>query len=170
MSEPEAIDFESYVSQHIVPGASKAAGVPLLMLQCMDSRYPHRTIQTMDSMGLRGKYDQLTLAGASLGIVHQEAWQTTFLDQLVFAIEHHHVTQVLILDHRDCGAYKHFLGVGPENPQLEKDAHITECNRAIAAIREARDSGERNELRKLEWVRCLLLPIETVDQLVVDPL
>lgn len=170
MAELDQMDFESFVSKHLLPEAGKAPGIPLLMLQCMDSRYPHRTIATMDSMGLRGKYDQLILAGASLGVVHQEAWQTTFLDQLEFAIEHHEVTQVLILDHRDCGAYKHFLGVGPENPQLEKDAHITECNRAIAAIREARDSGHRNELRKLTSVRCLLLPIETVDPLVVTPL
>ena len=170
MSEQDSIDFESYVSEHITPTASKASGVPLLMLQCMDSRYPHRTMETMDSMGWRGKYDQLILAGASLGISHKDAWKITFLDQLEFAIAHHHVTQVLILDHRDCGAFKHFLGVGPENPQLEKDAHITECNRAVRAIREARDSGQRDELRKLEWVRCLLLPIETVNQLVVDPL
>ena len=63
-TKQDRIDFESYVSRHIVPETSKAAGVPLLMLQCMDFRYPHRTIQTMDAKGLRGKYDQLILAQA----------------------------------------------------------------------------------------------------------
>src|SRR2546421_8922276 len=121
-SKHDRIDFESYVSRQIVPEISKAAGVPLLMLQCMDSRYPHRTIQAMDAEGLRGKYDQLILAGASLGVVHKKAWQITFLDQLGFAIKEHGVSQVLILDHRDCGAYKKLLvpGVGPDDPKKEK--------------------------------------------------
>jgi len=135
-SKQDRIDFESYVSQHIVAEISKAAGVPLLMLQCMDYRYPHRTIQTMDSLGLRGKYDQLILAGASLGVIHKLEWQTTFLDQLDFAIKEHGVTQVLILDHRDCGAYKKFLDppVTPDDPKKEKDAHTKICEKAIEVM------------------------------------
>ncbi len=39
-SKQDSTDFESYVSQHIVSEISDAAGVPLLLLQCMDSRYP----------------------------------------------------------------------------------------------------------------------------------
>ena len=104
MPKQDEMDFESYVSEHIVPKASKAAKVPLLLLQCMDSRYPRRILETMDSLGLRGKYDQLVLAGASLGVVHSEQWRNTFLDHLGFAITEHGVKEVLILDHRDCGS------------------------------------------------------------------
>jgi carbonic anhydrase len=156
-------DFESYVSQHIVPETSKSSGVPLLLLQCMDSRYPHRTLETMNSMGLRGKYDQLILAGASLGVIHSKAWQTTFLDQLGFAMKEHGVTQVLILDHRDCGAYKKLLnpGVYPDDPKKEKEAHIRISKKAIRVI--------RAKFPQLKSVRCLLLPIETVDELVTWP-
>jgi len=162
-SKQDRIDFESYVARQIVPEISKAAGVPLLMLQCMDSRYPHRVMQTMDAEGLRGKYDQLILAGASLGVVHKEAWQITFLDQLGFAIKEHHVSQVLILDHRDCGAYKKFLDppVTPDDPKKEKEAHIRICKQAIRVIR-----GKFPQLTK---VRCLLLPIEAVEELVTSP-
>ena len=162
-SKQDRIDFESYVSRHIVPEISKAAGVPLLMLQCMDFRYPHRTIQTMDSEGLRGKYDQLILAGASLGVVHKPEWQVTFLDQLGFAIKEHGVTQVLILDHRDCGAYKKFLDppVYPDDPEEEKRAHTDVAKGAIKII--------RGTFPQLTAVRCLLLPIETIDELVTWP-
>lgn len=162
-SEKDRIDFDSYVSRHIVPEIGKAAGVPLLMLTCMDSRYPHRIIQTMDSEGLRGKYDQLILAGASLGVVHKREWQITFLDQLAFAIEEHGVSQVLILDHRDCGAYKKLLKppVTPDDPEKEKEAHLKICKRAIKVIR-----GKFPQLTK---VRCLLLPIETVEELIASP-
>jgi carbonic anhydrase len=162
-SKEDSINFESYVSEHIVSEISAAAGVPLLLLQCMDSRYPHRTIQTMDSLGLRGKYDQLILAGASLGVIHKEEWKTTFFDQLGFAIKEHHVSQVLILDHRDCGAYKHFLKppVTPDDPEAEKQAHIEIANEAIKCI--------RAEFPQLTAVRCLLLPIENVEELVAWP-
>ncbi len=156
-------DLESYVSEHIVSEIGAAAGVPLLLLQCMDSRYPHRTIQTMDSLGLRGKYDQLILAGASLGVIHRPEWQTTFFDQLDFAIKEHGVSQVLILDHRDCGAYKMFLDppVTPDDPVKEKAAHVDMSNRAVAVI--------RARFPQLTAVRCLLLPIENVEELVAWP-
>src|SRR5712672_316304 len=87
MAEQDQMDFESYVSEKIAPRLSKAANVPLLMLTCMDSRYPHRIIQTMDSKGLRGKYDQLILAGASLGIVHKREWRTTFWINLALQLK-----------------------------------------------------------------------------------
>jgi len=163
MSEQDQIDFESYVSEHIAPRVSKAANIPLLMLTCMDSRYPHRIIQTMDSKGLRGKYDQLILAGASLGIVHKREWRTTFLDQLGFAIKEHGVKEVLILDHRDCGAYKKLLtpGVGPKDPKKEKDAHIRICKKAIRLI--------TKKFKTLERVDCFLLPIENMEELTSWP-
>jgi len=117
----------------------------------------------MDSLGLRGKYDQLILAGASLGVIHKREWQTTFLDQLDFAIREHGVSQVLILDHRDCGAYKKFLDppVTPDDPKKEKDAHTKICDKAIEVI--------RGKFTHLTAVRCLLLPIETVEELVTSP-
>jgi len=162
-AKPDSSDFESYVSQHIVSEINAAAGVPLLLLQCMDSRYPQRTLQTMDSLGLRGKYDQLILAGASLGVIHRPEWQTTFFDQLAFAIKEHGVSQVLILDHRDCGAYKHFLKppVTPDDPKKEKKAHVKISKKAIKVI--------RAKFPQLTAVRCLLLPIEDIEELVAWP-
>jgi carbonic anhydrase len=159
MSEQDQIDFESYVSEHIAPRLSKADKIPLLMLTCMDSRYPHRILETMDSKGLRGKYDQLILAGASLGVVHKREWTTTFLDQLGFAIKEHGVKEVLILDHRDCGAYKKLLtpGVGPKNPKKEREAHIRISKQAIRLI--------TKKFKTLERVNCLLLPIESLEEL-----
>jgi carbonic anhydrase len=163
MSEQDQIDFESYVSEHIAPRLSKADKIPLLMLTCMDSRYPHRILETMDSKGLRGKYDQLILAGASLGVVHKREWTTTFLDQLGFAIKEHGVKEVLILDHRDCGAYKKLLtpGVGPKNPKKEKEAHIRISKQAIRLI--------TKKFKMLERVNCLLLPIESLEELASWP-
>ena len=163
MPEKDHIDFELYLSENIAPRVSKGDKIPLLMLTCMDSRYPHRIIQTMDSKGLRGKYDQLILAGASLGVVHKKEWTTTFLDQLTFAIKEHGVTEVLILDHRDCGAFKKLLkpGVGPEDPKKEKEAHVKISKKAISTI--------TKHCPAIKRIHCFLMPIETVDELASWP-
>ena len=154
-------DLREYLSKYIGAETIQASGVPILLLTCMDSRYPQRILDTMDSLGLRGKYDQLILAGASLGVVHKNEWKQTFLDQLGFALEHHHVSQVFILDHRDCGAYKHFMGVTPDDPAKERQAHLDVCKAAVGVIVE--------KFPQLEGeVRCSLLPIETIDQLITD--
>ena len=162
MAEQDQIDFESYVSEQIAPRISKGANVSLLMLTCMDSRYPHRILQIMDSKGLHGKYDQLILAGASFGVVHKP-WTNTFMDQLGFAIKEHGVKEVLILDHRDCGAFKKLLvpGVGPEDPEKEKAAHIKVSKEAVSLI--------TKKFKEIVEVHCLLLPIETVEKLTSWP-
>lgn len=154
-------DLRDYLSRYIPAEASQASGVPILLLTCMDSRYPHMILDTMDSLGLRGKYDQLILAGASLGVMHKNEWKETFLDQLGFALEHHHVSQVFILDHRDCGAYKYFLGVTSDDPAKEREAHLDVCKAAVGVIVERFPQLEGN-------VRCSLLPIETIDQLITS--
>lgn len=160
-SKKDQIDLHSYLSKYSAAETIDAPGIPILLLTCMDSRYPHRIIDTMDSLGLRGKYDQLILAGASLGVVHKKAWQNTFLDQLEFAIKHHRVSQIFILDHRDCGAYKYFLDITPDDPAKEKQAHLEKSQEAAKVI-----------IRKFSQlrgnVRCLLLPIETMEELVIS--
>jgi len=116
-----------------------------------------------DYSSLDGKYDQLILAGASLGVVHKREWQITFLDQLGFAIKEHGVKEVMILDHRDCGAYKKLLvpGVGPEDPKKEKKEHTRICKQAIGLI--------TKKFKEIEEVHCLLLPVETVEKLASWP-
>ena len=154
-------DLREYLSKHIPAKTKEASGVPIVLLTCMDSRYPQRILETMDSLGLQGKYDQLILAGASLGVVHKKEWQQTFLDQLGFALEHHHVSEVFILDHRDCGAYKYFMGVTPDDPAKERQAHLDVCKAAVQVIAE--------KFPQLEGeIRCSLLPIETIDPLITD--
>jgi carbonic anhydrase len=156
----DQIDFESYVVREIAPQVVNSPGVPLLLLTCMDYRYPHMIVSTMDASGLRGKYDQLILAGAGLGVNHTEAWQTTFFDQLRFAIKHHHVRQLMILEHRDCGAYREFLGITPDDPAKERQAHIEQSSKAIRAT--------LAEFPELESARSLLLPIESIEELPLE--
>ena len=118
------------------PASSSAAKpqVPALVLTCMDYRYPHLIVDTLDGLDLRGKYDHLVLPGASLGVVHNDAWKSTFFDSLGFAIEHHGVSRLIILEHRDCGAYREFLGISGDDPNEEATGHAMVSQAAIDQI------------------------------------
>lgn len=104
-----------------------------LVLSCMDYRLADDVHRFMDSLGMTGHYDHVVLAGASAGVVHPafEHWHATFWDHLKVAIDLHHVHKVIVIDHRDCGAYK--LALGPEHaadPEVEMGEH----SRMIAAL------------------------------------
>jgi hypothetical protein len=98
----------------VLPGgmAGAAGTTEALLLSCMDYRLIDATGRYMAGRGLRDKYDHLILAGASLGALTETypAWNTTFWQHLDAAIQLHQIHQVLVMDHRDCGAYKVILG------------------------------------------------------------
>ncbi|MFK7088204.1 carbonic anhydrase [Chromobacterium violaceum] len=96
-----------------LPRTSWAAGkTDALLLSCMDYRLVHDFGEFMDGLGLRGKYDHIVLAGASLISITDQFpdWNATFWQHLGVAIDLHHIKRVVLLDHRDCGAYKVAFG------------------------------------------------------------
>lgn len=80
----------------------------VLLLSCIDFRLPDKTHTYMNERGFKEKYDHVILAGASLGAVTDQfpAWNQTFWEHLEIAIQLHHIKKVMIMDHRDCGAYR----------------------------------------------------------------
>lgn len=91
----------------------RAAGqTEALLLSCMDYRLMDDVERYMSGRGLRDRYDHVILAGASLGATTDKfpAWKQTFWEHLDVAIKLHAIKSVILLDHRDCGAYKVILG------------------------------------------------------------
>jgi hypothetical protein len=97
----------------------------------MDYRLVNATERYMAGRGLKGKYDHVILAGASLGAITDKfpAWNKTFWEHLDVAIELHHVQKAIVLDHRDCGAYKVILGEDfAKDPPKETAVHADKLN------------------------------------------
>lgn len=106
--------------------ALAAGGTEALLLSCMDYRLVNDTEIFMSGKGMKEKYDHIVLAGAALGAVTDKfpAWNTTFWEHLKVAIDLHHIHKVMILDHRDCGAYKVVLGEDfGKMPEKETKVH-----------------------------------------------
>jgi hypothetical protein len=122
----------------VIPGEARAAGgTDALLLNCIDYRLTGATTRYMAKRGMAGKYDQIVLAGASLGAKNDKfpAWGTTFWDHVQVAKELHHIRQVIIIDHRDCGAYKVILGEDlAGNRKKEFDIHAAQMRSLRADI------------------------------------
>lgn len=90
--------------------AEKKAGT--LLLSCMDYRLMDEIERYMLRRGLYHNYDHIVLAGASLGAITDKypAWSRTFWDHLDLAVNLHEIHTVMVMDHRDCGAYRILLG------------------------------------------------------------
>ncbi len=82
-----------------------------LVLNCMDYRLVGAVADYLDGRGLRGKYDQITLAGGAIGVMSDQttAWAKTFWQHVALARKLHGIRKVIIIDHRDCGACKAFV-------------------------------------------------------------
>jgi carbonic anhydrase len=113
--------------------------VDAALLTCMDYRLEADVLKWMDDKGMREKYDRLVLAGASLGALVDQMpdWGRTFWQHVKVAIDLHHIKKVMVLDHRDCGAYKVFVSpVAPASMEAEYDMHAIYLRRLRDKIKE----------------------------------
>jgi carbonic anhydrase-like protein len=105
---------------------ASGAGIEALLLTCMDYRLVNEVTFFMNEHSLTNQYDQVILAGATLGVATDKfpAWAETFWKHLELAVQLHQVKRVIAIDHRDCGAYKlaYSQDFG-QDPVAETDIH-----------------------------------------------
>ncbi len=97
-----------------------------LLLSCMDYRLVDDLVTFMQAHGYHDDYDQVVLAGAALGVVHAAFadWHAVFWDHVQLAKDLHGITEVIVIDHRDCGAYRLALSAEAlDTPEKETAAH-----------------------------------------------
>ncbi|TWA74869.1 hypothetical protein FBZ82_101889 [Azospirillum brasilense] len=120
-------------------GAAQPAGeVDALLLSCMDYRLIDDIGRYMDGRGLTNRYDHVILAGASLGALtdRKKAWGEAFWDHVAVAKQLHGIKRVMVMDHRDCGAYRVFLETDvAADPEKETAVHAEQLRGLGAAIK-----------------------------------
>ena len=81
-----------------------------IVITCMDFRLIDDAVLFFNSLGLNNNYDEFILAGASLGYNQTvySAWSETLDKHIELAEQLHDITDVIVLDHIQCGAYKIF--------------------------------------------------------------
>ncbi len=134
------ISFEKYLAQ-LAPNLAVREKPSVLLLTCMDYRYAHRIINFMDNATppLRRKYDMFVLAGAAAGANRFPNWREALVEHIKVARQiDHPIDQLIILEHRDCGAYKAFLGLdwAKVTPPEEWDCHKNQVTQLIATLKD----------------------------------
>lgn len=96
----------------LVPTRSRASSVTALGFTCIDYRLVDDAVHFFDHLKLTNDYDQLALAGASLGAISPKfpSSNKAFWDHVEISKSLHHIKKIIIVDHRDCGAYKVAFG------------------------------------------------------------
>ena len=139
------IDFADYLKDFPKDADPHEPGheADALLLTCMDFRFFLTIAEMMKGI----KYDHVILAGAALGVVvknptclpDKARWQQTFFDHLELAIALHKIKKVIVLEHRDCGAYgPDGFCLLPANPErdLERRIHEEKAEELRNKIRE----------------------------------
>jgi len=125
----------------LAPVVGRAQGMDYraMLLSCVDPRTQTPIAGWMDApapgshaIGLNGKYSQFTVAGAAVGVVAPAfiRWGATFWDNIGASIQLHGITNLIVVDHGNCGA----LGIAYgqrvlDDPKLEWAAHLADAKR-----------------------------------------
>lgn len=137
-------------------GARRVAATPqhaeALVLNCMDHRLIGAVADYLEARGLAGKYDQISLAGGAIGVMADQTapWAETFWAHVKLARELHGIDRVIVIDHRDCGACKAFVGRDCAiDRDRERTIHTTRMEDLAREIRR-REPGLDIELLLME--------------------
>ena len=110
-----------------------------LVITCMDFRLIDDAVYFLNSNGYNNNYDELILAGASLGYnqTKYETWRKTVDDHINLAKKLHHIKKIIVIDHMDCGAYKLFYDKSKISREDEIKFHIENFNKFKKLIYES---------------------------------
>jgi carbonic anhydrase-like protein len=115
--------------------ASAKAKIDALCIMCIDYRLVDEAIHFFDGHVGKDDYDLVALAGASLAGVGP-AFPTSvgaFWNHIDIAKQLHDISRVVILDHRECGAYEVQYGSLYQDfgvPELEQHREIMKLVKA----------------------------------------
>ena len=122
-----------------LPALGAEGDYEAMLLSCIDPRMVSPVYKYMDQRGLTGQYSQFVIAGAAIAVVAPKfkTWRPAFWDNLAATVQLHHITKLIAIDHRDCGAARIAYGAASiANPQIETETHrkaLAEFRKEVAA-------------------------------------
>ena len=108
-----------------VEDVPESKGTTTICLSCIDYRFVESIGQVLETEEDVHYYDPFSLAGASLGYNQTGFvnWPQTWLDTVGLAKSLHNITQIIVIEHMDCGMYRAVYGQNI-TPEQERQLHI----------------------------------------------
>ena len=96
-----------------------------MVLSCIDPRFQPKVFNYLKKKKLTGKYSSFTIAGAAIGVTHKKfkRWHSTFWENLATSIKLHNISNLIVINHNDCGAAKIVNGNNKFSTAIENKIH-----------------------------------------------
>ncbi len=96
-----------------------------MVLSCIDPRFQPKVFNYLKKKNLTGKYSSFTIAGGSIGVTAKKfkRWHSTFWENLATSIKLHNISNLIIINHNDCGAAKIVNGNNKFSTTIENKIH-----------------------------------------------
>ena len=96
-----------------------------MVLSCMDPRFQKPVHKFLKEKKLTGKYSAFTIAGGSIGVTNEKfkKWHSTFWENLATSIKLHNISNLIVINHNDCGAAKIVNGNNKFSTSIENKIH-----------------------------------------------
>ena len=96
-----------------------------MVLSCIDPRFQPKVFNYLKKKNLTGKYSSFTIAGGSIGVTAKKfkKWHSTFWENLATSIKLHKISNLIVINHNDCGAAKIVNGNNKFSTSIENKIH-----------------------------------------------
>ena len=96
-----------------------------MVLSCIDPRFQPKVFNYLKKKNLTGKYSSFTIAGGSIGVtaIKFKKWHSTFWENLATSIKLHNISNLIVINHNDCGAAKIVNGNNKFCTSIENKIH-----------------------------------------------
>ena len=96
-----------------------------MVLSCIDPRFQPKVFNYLKKKNLIGKYSSFTIAGGSIGVTAKKfkKWHSTFWENLATSIKLHNISNLIVINHNDCGAAKIVNGNTKFSTSIENKIH-----------------------------------------------
>ena len=104
-----------------------------VIVHCIDFRFINGIRKWFETQGLMGLCDVVSVAGSAKLLASDDVLSRDFvLSQLQIALKLHNVNEVILLNHKDCGAYK--LEMSFNSEEHEREVHAKDLEIAAEVV------------------------------------
>lgn len=117
-SLPDRLLDNEQISIQVNPEAARS-DCDTLVITCIDYRFAIANQDfANDTLGLRDNYDHISIPGSIYNLVNPETRSLLF-SKFALSVSMHLINRVVIISHRDCGAYGGSVTFGSEIAEYE---------------------------------------------------
>ncbi len=135
---PAPLSGQKYCGPCCDPSQADDHDAKAMVLCCMDFRLRDNKVCQLNRKGYKNHYDEVIAAGASLGYNGLQTstygsgvWKQYIEDHFELGYALHNISELIVIDHDKCGAFKVQYPEIETDPSLERGHHVIELTSCV---------------------------------------